>query len=305
MKPLLKALAEHPLLADGAMGTQLQAAGLAAGKCGEEWNLTHSERVLAIHKSYVDAGSDCLFTQTFGASAINLQRHGLADRADAINRAGVELARRAFENRPGYVFGDMGPFGGLLKPFGKTSVEEARAAFLHQATSLVAAGVDAIVIETQTSLEELGLAIAAAREAGAPCIIASVAFDVLRGGRDARTMMGATPERAAEFIQKSGAHVAGTNCGKDVDIAWAAKILARCRQACGLPLLAKPNAGAPVLEGGRPVYKQSPEEMAAGVKALLEAGARIVGGCCGTTPAHIALFRAVVDREITAQATAS
>jgi len=253
MKPLLEALAERPLLADGAMGTQLQAAGLAAGKCGEEWNLAHPDRVLAIHKSYADAGSDCLFTQTFGASEINLQRHGLAGSSEAINRAGVELARRAFGNRPGYVFGDMGPFGGLLKPFGTVTAEQARAAFQRQAESLVAAGVDAIVIETQTSLEELALAIAAAREAGAACIIASLAFDVLRSGKDARTMMGVTPERAAEFIQASGAHVAGTNCGKDIDIAWAAKILARYRQACDLPLLAKPNAGAPVFENGRPV----------------------------------------------------
>ena len=297
MKPLLETLAERPLLADGAMGTQLHAAGLEMGQCGEHWNLIHPDRVLAIQKSYVEAGSDCLITQTFGASAINLERHGLAGSAEAINRAGVEIARRAFDGRPGYVLGDIGPFGGLLKPFGTVTVEQARDAFRQQATALAGAGVDGIIIETQTSLDELGLAIEAAREAGAACIIASVAFDITRNGRDARTMMGVNPEMAAEFIQASGAHVVATNCGKDVDIAWMAKILERYRKVCSLPLMAKPNAGTPVLEEGRWVYKQSPEEMAAGVKGLLDAGARIIGGCCGTAAAHIALFRVVLDRK--------
>lgn len=303
MKPLLEALAERPLLADGAMGTQLQAAGLEMGQCGEHWNLTHSGRVLAIHKNYVEAGSDCLITQTFGASAINLERHGLADETEAINRAGVEIARRAFEGRPGYVLGDIGPFGGLLKPFGTVTAEQARAAFRQQAAALVGAGVDGIIIETQTSLDELGLAIEAAREAGAACIIASVAFDITRNGRDARTMMGVSPEKAAEFMQASGAHVAATNCGKGVDIAWTSKILERYRKVCSLPSMAKPNAGTPVLENGCWVYKQCPEEMALGVKGLLDAGARIIGGCCGTTAAHIALFRAVLERETASQAS--
>jgi len=296
MKSLLEALAERPLLGDGAMGTQLQAAGLELGGCGEHWNLTHPDRVLAIHKSYVEAGSDCLITQTFGASSINLARHGLAGSAEAINRAGVEIARRAFGERAGYVLGDIGPFGGLLKPFGTVTAEEARAAFRQQAAALAGAGVDGIIIETQTALEELGLAIEAAREASVPCIIASVAFDITRNGRDARTMMGVTPEKAAEFMQASGAHVAATNCGAGVDIEWMARILTRYRKACNLPLMAMPNAGKPVLEEGRFVYKQPPEEMAAGVKGLLDAGARIVGACCGSTAAHIALFRAVLDR---------
>lgn len=285
------------------MGTQLQAAGLEMGQCGEHWNLTHSGRVLAIHKNYVEAGSDCLITQTFGASAINLERHGLADETEAINRAGVEIARRAFEGRPGYVLGDIGPFGGLLKPFGTVTAEQARAAFRQQAAALVGAGVDGIIIETQTSLDELGLAIEAAREAGAACIIASVAFDITRNGRDARTMMGVSPEKAAEFMQASGAHVAATNCGKGVDIAWTSKILERYRKVCSLPSMAKPNAGTPVLENGCWVYKQCPEEMALGVKGLLDAGARIIGGCCGTTAAHIALFRAVLERETASQAS--
>jgi 5-methyltetrahydrofolate--homocysteine methyltransferase len=302
MKSLLEALAERPLLSDGAMGTQLQAAGLELGGCGENWNLTHPDRVLAIQKSYVEAGSDCLITQTFGASAINLERYRLADRVEAINRAGVEIARRAFGDRPGYVLGDIGPFGGLLKPLGNVTVERARAAFRQQAAALAAAGVDGIIIETQTSLEELGLAIEAAREAGAACIIGSVAFEITRNGRDARTLMGVTPEKAAKFLQDAGAHVAATNCGKDVDIKWMTTILSRYRTACDLPLMAKPNAGRPVLENGRWIYKQPPAEMAAGLEGLLAAGARIIGTCCGSTPAHIALFRSILDREITSKA---
>jgi 5-methyltetrahydrofolate--homocysteine methyltransferase len=293
---LLSAIGKRVLVGDGAMGTQLQAAGLDLGACGEQWNITHPDAVLAIQTAYVEAGAECLITQTFGASAINLARHGLADSVEAINRAGVEIARRAFGGRPGYVLGDIGPFGGLLKPFGTVTVEEAAAAFRQQASILVTAGVDAIIIETQTSLEELRLAIEAAQAAGAPCVIASVAFDVTRNGRDTRTMMGVSPEKAAEFIQASGAQVAATNCGAGVDVRWMAQILTRYRNACDLPLMAKPNAGKPVLENGHWVYKQSPAEMAAGLPQLIDAGAKIVGACCGSTAAHIRLFRAIVDR---------
>lgn len=300
-KTILEAIAERPLISDGAMGTQLHAAGLEIGHCPEQWNLTHPDRVLEIHREYVAAGADCLITQTFGASAINLARHGLAEFTEEINTAGVNIARRAFGGGRGYVLGGMGPFGGLLKPFGTVKAEEARAAFGQQATALVAAGVDGIIIETQTALEELGLAIEAAREAGATCIIGSVAFDITRNGRDARTMMGVTPEKAAEFLQASGAHVAATNCGTGVDTEWMSKIVARYRTACNLPLMAKPNAGKPVLEGGHWVYKQSPEQMAAGLDRLLDAGARIVGTCCGSTAAHIVLFRRIVDRRIAEQ----
>lgn len=293
---LLPAIAKRVLVCDGAMGTQLHAAGLGLGDCGEHWNITHPGVVLGIQRAYVEAGADCLITQTFGASSINLARHGLADSADAINRAGVEIARRAFAGRSGYVLGDIGPFGGMLKPFGSVTADDACAAFRQQASALVESGVDAVIIETQTSLEELGLAIAAARDAAAPCIIASMAFDVTRNGRDARTMMGVTPERAAEFIQSSGAQIAAANCGAGVDVGWMAQILARYRRACDLPLMAKPNAGKAVLENHHSVYKQPPEEMAAGVPQLLDAGARIVGACCGSTVAHIRLFREIVDR---------
>lgn len=224
-----------------------------------------------------------------------LERHGLGDRVEEVNHAAVEIARQAFRGRPGYVLGDIGPFGGLMEPFGDISPASVCAAFTEQAKALVAGGVDAIILETQTFLEELAVGLEAAREVGAPCVIGSVAFEVTFDGSDVRTMMGANPERVAAFLQGAGAHVAALNCGTDVDMTCAARILQRYRQACDLPMMAQPNAGSPVLEGTRAIYKKSPEEMAAGIPDLLVAGAQIIGGCCGSTPDHIRCFRQIID----------
>ncbi|MCZ2150042.1 MAG: homocysteine S-methyltransferase family protein [Bryobacterales bacterium] len=296
MKTLLEALAERPLLGDGAMGTQLQAAGLEPGGCGERWNLEHPDRLLEIQRKYVEAGSDILLTNTFCGSRIALARHGLAEQTVAINRAAARIARQAFGGKPGYVLGDIGPFGGLMEPLGDTPAEEVEGAFREQAAALAEAGVDGIIIETQTSLDELGLAIEAARAAGAACIIGSFAFDVTHDGKNARTMMGVDPEKAARFLESAGAHVAALNCGTGVGMAWAARILSRYRAVCNLPLMAQPNAGSPMLEDGRVVYKETPEEMAAGVPKLLEAGARVIGACCGSTPEHIRRLREILGR---------
>ncbi len=293
-RSLLAALVERPLLGDGAMGTQLQRAGLEPGGCGEAWNLDHPDRILAIQRAYVEAGSDCLITNTFGASPIMLERHG-EGRVAEINRAGVELARRAFDGRPGFVLGDIGPFGGLLEPYGEMPAERVAESFAEQARALVAAGADAIIIETQTAFEELELAIAAARAAGADCVIASMAFDRMRDGEEVRTMMGIAPETAAEFMLAQGVDVAALNCGTGVDMRQAADTVRRYRSVLSLPVMAQPNAGQPVLENLQVVYKQPPEEMAAGLPELLAAGADIVGGCCGSTPEHIRAFRAILD----------
>lgn len=295
-RTLLEALAQRPLLADGAMGTRLQAAGLEPGGCGEAWNLDAPGKILAIQSAYAEAGSDCLTTNTFGASSIMLERHGEGERTAAINRAGVEIARRAFGGREGWVLGDIGPFGGLLEPYGEESPERVAAAFAEQAKALVEAGADAVIIETQTALEELGLAIEAARAAGAPCVIASLAFDRLRDGSGVATMMGVDPVRAAEFAVSSGADILGLNCGTGVGMSEAAAVVRIYRESCELPLMAQPNAGQPVLEELQVVYKQPAAEMASGVPGLLAAGARIIGGCCGSTPEHIRLFRAELDR---------
>lgn len=291
---LLAALDERVLLGDGAMGTQLQLAGLESGGCGEAWNVDHPERVLAIQTAYVEAGSDCLITNTFGASRIMLERHGEGDRVEAINRAGAELARQAFGGRPGFVLGDIGPFGGLMQPYGEILRERVERAFREQARALVAGGVDAIIIETQTSLEELALAIEAAREARSPVVIGSLAYDKMLDLDEVRTMMGVSPEQAAAFMAERGADILGLNCGTGVDMTLAADVVGRYRSVCGLPVMAQPNAGQPVLENLRLVYKETPEQMAAGLPGLVRAGARIVGGCCGSTPDHIRRFREVL-----------
>ncbi|HEX5400352.1 MAG TPA: homocysteine S-methyltransferase family protein [Verrucomicrobiae bacterium] len=274
------------LVCDGAMGTQLMLAGLEQGGCGEMWNLTHPERVLEIQRSYVEAGADCLITNTFGGSRIMLKRHGHADDLRAINQAGVRIAREAFGGRNGFVLGDLGPLGAILEPYGDLSQDEARAAYEEQARALVEAGADAIIIETQTSLDEIGVAIDAAKAAGAPCVIASLAYDLSADKTFYVTMMGVQPDAAAEFVQERGANIIALNCGTGMDMPGAAKVAAIYHQHCKLPVMIQPNAGLPVLEKGKAVYKQLPAEMAQSVPAALSAGANIIGSCCGSTPEH-------------------
>ena len=296
MTRLLDAIRERPLLGDGAMGTQLMLAGLEQGNCGEAWNLTHPERVLAIQRRYVEAGSDCLLTNTFGGSRVMLNRHGNGDLAPEINRAGVAIAREAFDGRAGFVIGDIGPFGGLLEPYGDFTESEVRAAFGEQARALVDAGADAIIIETQTSLEELLLGIEAAKEAGAPCVIGSMAYDVTLDGSTFRTMMGVNPERAATFMQEHGVDIVALNCGTGMDMARARAAIARYKEVTDLPVMVQPNAGQPKLIDMKVVYDETPDEMVAGVGPLLAAGAAIVGACCGSTPDHIRAFRAAMTQ---------
>jgi 5-methyltetrahydrofolate--homocysteine methyltransferase len=298
---LQDAIRDRPLLGDGAMGTQLMIAGLEQGNCGEAWNLNHPERVLAIQRRYVEAGSDCLITNTFGGSRIMLNRHGQAGNVAEINAAAVRIARKAFGGRDGYVLGDIGPFGGLMEPYGEFTETQVRDAFLEQAQALVGAGADAIIVETQTSLEELQLALEAARDAGAPCIIGSMAYDVTLDGSTFRTMMGIDPEHAAAFMQEHGADIVALNCGTGMDMERARQAIVRYRQATALPLMAQPNAGQPKLVAMKVVYDETPEQMVTGVVPLLEAGAQIVGGCCGSTPDHIRAFRQEMDRYLAAR----
>jgi 5-methyltetrahydrofolate--homocysteine methyltransferase len=296
MRKLLQdAIRGRPLLCDGAMGTQLMIAGLEQGNCGEAWNLTHPERVLAIQRRYAEAGSDCILTNTFGGSRIMLTRHSEGDHVAAINKAAVEITRRAFGNRDGYVIGDIGPFGGLLEPFGDFTEAQVRSAFEEQAAALVEGGADAIIIETQTSLEELLIGIQAAQAAGAPCIIGSMAYDVTLDGSTFRTMMGVEPEKAAEFMEQHGAHIVALNCGTRMDMQRALTAVERYKSATSLPVMVQPNAGQPRLVNMKVVYDETPEQMVQGLMPLLEAGANIVGACCGSTPEHIRAFRKVMD----------
>ena len=235
-KTLLETLRERRLVCDGAMGTQLMLAGLANGDCGEAWNLTHPERVLKIQRNYVEAGADCLITNTFGGSRLMLKRHGHADDLRAINQAGARIAREAFDGREGFVLGDLGPLGAILEPYGDLPHADAQAAYEEQARALVEAGVDAVIIETQTSLEELGVAIDAAKAAGAPCIIASLAYDLSADKTFYVTMMGVTPERAAEFVEERGANIVALNCGTGMDMNGAAMVAKQYRASCDLPV---------------------------------------------------------------------
>ncbi|MFH1964027.1 MAG: homocysteine S-methyltransferase family protein [Acidobacteriota bacterium] len=284
------------LLGDGAMGTQLQALGLQPGESGALWNLTEPEKVLQVQKAYVDAGADLLISNSFTGSRLSLAAAGLESRVDEINRAAVNIAREAFGGSPGFVLGDLGPFGGMMEPYGSVTREEVFESYLEQAEVLLSAGVDALIIETQTSLEEVGTALDAVKKAGAPCVIASMSFDSVKDGSDFRTMMGVSPEEAVQLIVEKGADVIGTNCGKGIDIGNAARIVRRYRKACDLPIMAQPNAGQPEMEEGRMIYRETPEQMAAGVDLLINAGASAVGSCCGTTPEHTALFRRNLDR---------
>ena len=281
---LLDAIQQRPLLGDGALGTQLIIAGLEPGGCGEAWNLTHPERVLAIQRSYVQAGSECLLTNTFGASRIALHRHSHADDVAGINRAAVQIARQAFDGRTGFVIGNIGPFGGLMEPYGEFTEEQVREAFDEQAAALIEAGADAIIIETQTSLEELRLGLEAANKAGSPCVIGSLAYNVTPDGSAFLTSMGISPEQAAEFMEEQGADIVGLNCGTGMDMARALQAVLRYRQFTVLPVMVQPNAN-----------HETPQQMAGGVAPLLSAGAVIVGACCGSTPDHIRAFRVAID----------
>ncbi len=294
--PLHEVVTTRRLVCDGAMGTQLMLAGLEQGACGEAWNLDHPHRVLAIQRRYVEAGADCLITNTFGGSRLMLRRHGHDGDLAAINGAGARIAREAFGDRPGFVLGDIGPLGAILEPYGELPVAEAQAALEEQARALVDAGVDAIIIETQTSLEELGVAIDAARAAGAPCVIASLAYDLSTDRTFYKTMMGVAPEDAAKFAAERGANIIALNCGTGMDMPGAAQVARIYRENCTLPIMVQPNAGLPVLENLKAVYRQLPADMAAGVPAVLEAGVAIVGSCCGSNPDHTRAIRGQVDR---------
>jgi 5-methyltetrahydrofolate--homocysteine methyltransferase len=294
-KLLHEAVLERTLLGDGGMGTQLMLAGLLQGNCGEAWNLTHPERVLAIQRNYAQAGSDCIITNTFGGSRIMLNRHGESGNVAEINMAAVAITRQAFGDKDGYVLGDIGPFGGLLVPFGDFTIEQVQAAFEEQAGALVDGGADAIIIETQTGLEELGIAINAAKTAGAKCIIGSMAYDVTLDGSTFRTMMGIDPERAAEFMEENGANIVALNCGTGMEMDRARVAVERYKSVTSLPVMVQPNAGKPRLENMKVIYDESPEQMVKGLLPLLETGVNIVGACCGSTPDHIRAFRPVLD----------
>ena len=288
----LALLDQHTVVAgDGAMGSRLIARGLPADTPGELWNLENPDAIRQAHRTYVDAGARYVLTNTFGANTVSLARHGLEDRIEEINRAAVENAREAAGDRAA-VLGDLGPTGRLLKPIGTLSQADAREAFARQAAALVEAGVDAFIAETFDSSAELRLALEAARGAADLPLIASMKFTAEDSGRY-RSVMGEGPDQLVETATEVGCAVVGTNCGQG--IATMIGLVGKLSAATDLPILAQPNAGSPRLEGETTVYDEGADVFAEHLPALHQNGARIIGGCCGTTADHVRAIRAFAD----------
>jgi len=285
------------VLADGGMGTMLMELGLQFGASPELWNVEHPDRVRLVHRGYLEAGSRVILTNTFGCNRLRLSLHNLQDRVVEFNKAAATLVRDEVRQAGGraVVAGDIGPSGGILAPLGELEPAEATAAFAEQARGLIEGGVDVIWIETLSSLEEMRAAIDGVRQASAELpIVATMTFDT-RG----RTMMGVTPEQAVRELSGWGVSALGANCGNGPDeiLSVIQKMKTAAPQAI---LVAKSNAGVPKLEKGRAVYGAGPEEMAAYATAVAEAGARVIGACCGSTPRHLEAMAAALQGKLTA-----
>lgn len=290
MSNFLQRIAEgRILLSDGATGTYLQAHGLEAGGCPELMNATHPDVLRGMSAEYFEAGSDMVETNSFGGSRYMLKKYDLGDRVEELNRLAAEHARSAApEGR--FVLGSIGPTGEFLVPNGAATEEEMYEVFAEQARGLAAGGVDAFCIETMSDYGEIALAIRAAKETTGLPVVATMTFD--KGPRGYFTMMGITPEAAAEKLAEAGADVVGSNCGLPIESMI--EIIGRMRAATDRPILTHVNAGIPKIERGEIVYPDTPEHMAELMPRLVEAGANIVGGCCGTGPEHVRAFAKVL-----------
>lgn len=279
--------AGETLIADGATGTTLIAAGLLLGTPPELVNVDQPEQIIQLHRSYLDAGSNIILTNTFGGSRIKLARHGLDGRSQELNRAAVNLARTAAGD-DAYVAGDIGPTGELMAPYGPLTFDRAMAGFAEQAEALAEGGADLIWIETMMDLEEARAAVIGARKSCDLPIFCSLSF-----GPKGRTMMGTGPSQAVEELWPLGLTSIGANCGEGIDMV-APVLRAMAEVLPGAPLIAKPNAGLPKLVRGQTVYDMTPADFAGLMPDLIAIGARIVGGCCGSSPAHITAVTQVV-----------
>jgi 5-methyltetrahydrofolate--homocysteine methyltransferase len=271
---------------DGAMGTQLIARGVEPGRCNDWLNVELPNMVLDVHKAYIDAGSDAILTNTFGANRYALGRHGCADKAFEINKAGAQVARKA-AGQGRYVLGDIGPTGDFLEPLGMLKRDQVREAFVEQIKGLREGGVDGLIIETMTAIDELEVAIEATKSAGGGLpVLASMSFD--KGAAGFRTMMGVDVATAVSRMIALGVDVVGFNCGTTTLDEYVELANTYVAAAKGKALVfAEPNAGKPELVDGQAVYKVTPEEFAAACRRILDAGVHILGGCCGSMPQHI------------------
>lgn len=269
------------------MGTQLFARGVRQGQCTELLNVERPEIVADVHRAYLEAGSDAVLTNTFGGSAVSLKRHGIVYRTAELNRAAAELARLA-AGEGKYVLGDIGPCGDFLEPLGPLKKEDLLSAFGEQVRGLAEGGVDGFIIETMTALEEIETAIEAIRDNAELPTLVSLAYD--RAGNGFRTMMGVSPAQAVDRLAGLEIAAIGYNCGTlDMDgYIRLTKEYADALEGKDILLLAEPNAGRPELDGDKAVYKLTPEAYADALQKINATGATLIGGCCGTTPEHIA-----------------
>mgnify|MGYP006277474833 CR=1 FL=1 len=279
------------LVSDGGWGTMMQKNGLTSGECPEMWNLEKREKVVSIGKSYIDAGSEILETNSFGGTRFKLAYYGFEDKVEELNREAAALSRRA-AGEDNWVMGSVGPTGKMVV-MGDVTEEDFYNAFRDQAKALETGGADALMVETMSALDEACAAIRAGRENTGCEIIGSFSFERTPKG-DFRTMMGVTPADAARAAVDAGADIIGANCGKGYD--GMETVVRDLKDACpDVPVLIQTNAGIPKTVDGEDVFPATPEEMAGQVGLWVEAGAGIIGGCCGTTPEHIAAIRRAVD----------
>jgi 5-methyltetrahydrofolate--homocysteine methyltransferase len=278
-----KQLAEKKvLIVDGAWGTELMNRGINPREVPEAWNIDRPEEIYSVALSYVNAGADVILTNTFGGSPLKLAKRGLAEKTAEINRLGTELSKKAASGRA-LVFGSIGPTGELIKPLGAATETEWVKGFAEQAKALAAGGADGIVIETMMDLTEAKAALRAVKESTSLSVAVTMTFS--KAGLNYATLMGVRPQRAAEELERAGADIVGANCGAGIDLMI--EVARLIRPATSLPIWCKPNAGLPELVDGKTVYRESPGKMASRFGELVEAGANMIGGCCGSTPAHI------------------
>lgn len=285
MNPLKKLLESgQPILLDGAMGTMLMEAGLVQGDPPEEWNVSHPDRIRAVHRGYIQAGSQVILTNSFGGTRFRLEMHDLQDRVIELNKAAALNARAEAEAAAAIVVvaGSMGPTGQLFEPMGTMTFEEAKAAFAEQAKGLVEGGVDVFWVETMSDLNEVKAAVEGIRSVSELPIVTTMSFDT-----HGHTMMGVSPVKALETLGKLDVIALGANCGTGPDELEVA--IKKMRETNPEVLLvAKANAGIPhVMKGGEIVYDGTPELMAQYTRNVRDNGASLIGGCCGSTPAHI------------------
>ncbi|MDR3692675.1 MAG: homocysteine S-methyltransferase family protein [Fimbriimonas sp.] len=280
------------LVLDGAMGTQLIDRGLGKGQSSFIWNAEHADTILDIHRSYASVGANCLTTNTFSGSPIMLDRCGIGHRFVVLNRLAVELARDA-GGKGCKVLGDIGPCGDFIEPYGELPEADLESSVQTQADVLADAGVDGFIVETMADPNEMRIAVSALKDFGLP-IIASFTYEPTALGM--KTMMGGSPTEASRIAIEAGASAIGANCGTSLNLEDYLKLAQELLAvANGLPVLLQPNAGTPVkTEDGGFHYAVQPDAFGAWASAAVAAGVKIVGGCCGTTPAHIAAVATAV-----------